>query len=126
MIFLPQSSASIKLSTILEKLTCQLGGIVKLAKINLEQNQQLAAQLQVQAIPTVFGFKMDNRLMASPITTEGQVKAFIKRLTGNAKLPLRKPWSMQKHYLKMANQNKQNHLQPASVMTILTVLQQGA
>ncbi len=87
--FSPQSSASIKLSTILEKLVRQLGGIVKLAKINLEQNQQLAAQLQVQAIPTVFGFKngqpVDGFAGSQP---EGQVKAFIKRLTGNAKAPV--------------------------------------
>ena len=87
--FSSKSPASTKLSTILEKLVNQLGGIVKLAKVNLDENQQLAAQLQVQAVPTVFGFKNGQPVdaFAGP-QPESQVKAFIKRLTGDAKAPI--------------------------------------
>ena len=87
--FSSKNDASIKLSLILEKRVNLLGGIVKLARVNLEENQQLAAQLQVQAVPTVFGFKNGQPIdaFAGP-QPESHVKAFIKRLTGDAKAPI--------------------------------------
>ena len=87
--FSPRSDASSKMSAILEKLVTQLGGIVKLSRVNLDENQQLAAQLQVQAVPTVFGFKHGQPIdaFAGP-KPESQIKAFIKRLTGDAKAPI--------------------------------------
>jgi len=87
--FSSKSATSTKLSIILEKLVTQLGGIVKLARVNLDENQQLAAQLQVQAVPTVFGFKNGQPIdaFAGP-QPESQIKAFIKRLTGDAKAPI--------------------------------------
>jgi len=87
--FSSQSEASNKISNLLEKLVTQLGGAIKLVKVDLHANQQLAAQLQVQTVPTVFGFKNGQPIdaIAGP-QPESQVKAFIKRLTGNAKTPL--------------------------------------
>lgn len=87
--FSSQSEASNKISNLLEKLVTQLGGAIKLVKVDLLANQQLAAQLQVQTVPTVFGFKNGQPIdaIAGP-QPESQVKAFIKRLTGNAKTPL--------------------------------------
>jgi putative thioredoxin len=87
--FSSQSNASVKMSTILEKQVQQLGGIIKLARINLDENQQLAAQLQVQAVPTVFGFKNGQPVDAfAGAQPENQVKTFIKRLTGDARAPI--------------------------------------
>ena len=78
-----------QLTPTLEKLVTLGGGIVKLVKVNIDENQQLAAQLQVQSVPTVFGFKhgqpVDGFAGAQP---ESQIKAFIDRLTSGAKSPL--------------------------------------
>ena len=99
-----KSDASSNLSAILEKLVNQLGGIVKLARINLDENRQLAAQLQVQAVPTVFGFKNGQPIdaFAGP-QPESQVKAFIKRLTGNAKAPIEEAIEQAKALLENGN-----------------------
>ena len=78
-----------QLTPLLEKLVSQGGGIVKLVKVNVDDNQQLAAQLQVQSVPTVFGFKNGQPVDAfAGAQPESQVKAFIKRLTGDAKAPV--------------------------------------
>ncbi|NQU58062.1 MAG: thioredoxin [Rhodospirillales bacterium] len=78
-----------QLTPTLEKLVTQGGGIVKLVKINIDDNQQLAAQLQVQSVPTVFGFKHGQPIDAfAGAQPESQIKAFIKRLTGDAKAPI--------------------------------------
>ncbi len=78
-----------QLTPALEKLVTLAGGIVRLVKVNVDENQQLAAQLQVQSVPTVFGFKhgqpIDGFAGAQP---ESQIKAFIDRLTRGAKSPL--------------------------------------
>jgi putative thioredoxin len=78
-----------QLTPTLEKLVTQSGGIVKLVKVNVDENQQLAAQLQVQSVPTVFGFKHGQPIDAfAGAQPESQIKAFIKRLTGDAKAPV--------------------------------------
>lgn len=78
-----------QLTPALEKLVNQSGGIVKLVKVNVDENQQLAAQLQVQSVPTVFGFKHGQPVDAfAGAQPESQIKAFIKRLAGDAKAPL--------------------------------------
>jgi len=78
-----------QLTPTLEKLVTQNGGIVKLVKVNVDENQQLAAQLQVQSVPTVFGFKHGQPIDAfAGAQPESQIKAFIKRLTGDAKAPI--------------------------------------
>ena len=105
--FSPQSDASINLTAILEKLINQLGGIVKLAKINLDENRQLGSQLQVQAVPTVFGFKngQPTDAFAGP-QPESQIKAFIKRLSGNAKAPIEEALEQAKALLEDGNQEQ--------------------
>jgi len=78
-----------QLTPILEKLVNQAGGLVKLVKINADENQDLCGQMRVQSLPTVYAFKggqpVDAFMGALP---ESQVKAFIDRLTGGAKAPL--------------------------------------
>jgi putative thioredoxin len=77
------------LGPILEKVVRQAGGMVRLVKIDVDQNQQLAAQLRIQSIPAVYAFK-DGRPIDgfSGALPESQVRAFVERLLGDAKPPL--------------------------------------
>ena len=45
-----------QLTPVLEKLVERKNGKVLLAKINVDENQGIAAQLNIQSIPTVYGF----------------------------------------------------------------------
>ncbi len=72
-----------QLGPAIEKVVAAAAGAVKLVKINVDENQQLAAQLRVQSIPAVFAFKngqpVDGFVGALP---ESQIKAFVERLAG--------------------------------------------
>jgi len=78
-----------QLTPLIEKLVKQYSGKVKLVKINVDENQELAQQFRVQSIPAVYGFKggrpVDGFMGAVP---ESQIKQFIDRLTGGAGSPL--------------------------------------
>ncbi|MDP6342846.1 MAG: thioredoxin [Alphaproteobacteria bacterium] len=69
----------------IEKAVKAAGGKVKLVKINVDENQQLAQQLRVQSIPAVFAFRdgqpVDGFVGALP---DSQIKTFIQRLTGDS------------------------------------------
>jgi putative thioredoxin len=71
-----------QLGPLLERLVKAARGAVKMVKINVDQNQQLAGQLRIQSIPAVYAFKggrpVDAFVGALP---ESQIKAFIDRLT---------------------------------------------
>ena len=70
-----------QLTPLLEKVVRQANGKVKLVKINVDENQQIAAQMRIQSIPAVFAFvdgqPVDGFMGALP---EGQIKQFIDRL----------------------------------------------
>jgi putative thioredoxin len=57
------------------------GGAVRMVKINVDENQQLAGQLRIQSIPTVYAFfqgqPVDGFQGAQP---ESEIKAFVERL----------------------------------------------
>jgi putative thioredoxin len=80
-----------QLGPALEKAVTEAKGKVRLVKVDVDQNQRIAAQLRVQSIPAVFAFHggqpVDGFLGAQPA---GQIKAFIDRLValsgGNAGL----------------------------------------
>ncbi len=76
-----------QLTPILEKLVKQAGGKVRLVKINVDENQQIAAQLRVQSIPAVFAFvngqPIDAFMGALP---ESQVKQFIDKLSNKGSM----------------------------------------
>lgn len=75
----------------LEKAVTEAKGKVRLVKIDVDQNQAIAAQMRVQSIPAVFGFvngqPVDGFLGAQ---SPAQIKAFVDRLVamsgGNAGL----------------------------------------
>ncbi|MBT3358073.1 MAG: co-chaperone YbbN [Rhodospirillales bacterium] len=78
-----------QLGPAIEKLVRNAGGLVRLVKVNVDENRELAQQLNIQSIPAVFGFSqgrpVDGFTGALP---EGQIKSFIDRLTGGAKTPI--------------------------------------
>jgi len=70
-----------QLTPALEAAVTAAGGKVKLVKINVDENQQIAAQLRVQTIPTVYGFVNGQPVDAfMGAQTESQIKAFIDKL----------------------------------------------
>jgi len=70
-----------QLTPTLEKLVNQKNGKIILAKINVDENKNIAAQLNIQSIPTVYGF-IDGRPIdafqgAQP---ESKIEAMIEKL----------------------------------------------
>ncbi len=69
------------LGPIIEKAVRSAGGAVKLVKINIDENKEIAAQMRVQSIPAVFAFSngqpVDGFVGAQP---ESQIKSFIERV----------------------------------------------
>jgi len=69
----------------LEKVVNEANGAVRLVKINIDENQELARQLRIQSIPTVYAFRngqpVDGFMGAIP---ESQLRAFVQSLTGGA------------------------------------------
>jgi putative thioredoxin len=70
-----------QLGPLLEKIVGEHKGAIRLVKINVDENQQLAAQMRVQSIPAVFAFvngqPVDGFMGALP---ESQLRQFIGRL----------------------------------------------
>ena len=70
------------LTPLLEKLVQQAGGRVRLVKIDIDKNQELATQLRIQSVPTVYAFvggrPVDAFVGAQP---ESKVRSFIEHLT---------------------------------------------
>lgn len=71
------------LMPVLERVVRAAGGAVKMVKINIDDNQQIAAQLQVKSVPTVYAFvngqPVDGFTGAQP---ESELKKFVGKLTG--------------------------------------------
>ena len=76
-----------QLGPLLEKVVREAKGAVRLVKVNVDENQQLAAQMRIQSIPAVFAFvngqPVDGFMGALP---ESELKAFVKRLGGDGGL----------------------------------------
>jgi len=74
----------------IEKAVREARGAVRLVKINVDENQELAQQMRIQSIPAVYAFKngrpVDGFVGALP---DSQVKQFVQRLSasGGAKAP---------------------------------------
>lgn len=72
------------LGPMLEKAVLEAKGAVRLVKINIDENQEIAQQLRIQSVPTVFAFKdaqpADGFMGAIP---ESQINLFVQNLIGN-------------------------------------------
>lgn len=72
-----------QLTPVLEKVVREAGGRVRLVKINIDENPELARELRVQSVPTVYAF-----VQGRPVTgftgaqPESQIKALVDQLAG--------------------------------------------
>jgi putative thioredoxin len=73
------------LGPMLERAVAAAKGAVRMVKINIDENQEIAQQLRIQSIPTIFAFKdgqpVDGFMGAIP---ESQINLFIQNLVGDA------------------------------------------
>ena len=76
-----------QLGPALEKVVRQAGGKVRMVKVNIDENQQLAQQMRIQSIPAVYAFvdgqPVDGFMGALP---ESQLKQFVDRLGGQGNM----------------------------------------
>jgi putative thioredoxin len=72
-----------QLGPILEKVVRAANGAVRMVKLNIDENPEIAQQMRIQSIPAVYAFKdgrpVDGFVGAKP---ESQVKQFVERLGG--------------------------------------------
>jgi putative thioredoxin len=72
-----------QLGPILEKVVRAANGAVRMVKLNIDENPEVAQQMRIQSIPAVYAFKdgrpVDGFVGAVP---ESQIKQFVQRLGG--------------------------------------------
>ncbi|MBV9860570.1 MAG: thioredoxin [Alphaproteobacteria bacterium] len=72
-----------QLGPILEKAVRATSGAVRMVKLNIDENREIAEQMRIQSIPAVYAFKdgrpVDGFVGAVP---ESQVRQFVQRLGG--------------------------------------------
>jgi putative thioredoxin len=77
-----------QLGPILEKTVRATNGAVRMVKLNIDENPEVAQQMRIQSIPAVYAFKdgrpVDGFVGALP---ESQVKQFVQRLVGGRGAP---------------------------------------
>src|SRR3954470_9029438 len=77
-----------QLGPLLEKVVRAANGAVRMVKLNIDENPEIAQQMRIQSIPAVYAFKdgrpVDGFVGAVP---ESQIKQFVQRLGGSAAGP---------------------------------------
>jgi len=77
-----------QLGPILEKVVRSANGAVRMVKLNIDENPEIAQQMRIQSIPAVYAFKdgrpVDGFVGAVP---ESQIKQFVQRLGGGRNGP---------------------------------------
>jgi putative thioredoxin len=91
-----------QLGPILEKVVRAANGAVRMVKVNIDENPEIAQQMRIQSIPAVYAFKegrpVDGFVGALP---ESQVRQFVQRLSaqGGAGAALAEAMDMAKEAL---------------------------
>ena len=81
--YAPSSAASTQFTPVLEKLVKLAEGKVKLVRMNVEAQPQIAQQLGIQSLPCVYAFQRGQPVDGfMGVLPEAQVRGFIERLTG--------------------------------------------
>lgn len=77
-----------QLGPALEKVVREARGAVRMVKIDVDKNQELAAQLRIQSVPTVYAFANGRPVDGfTGAQSESQLRAFVQRLTKGATQP---------------------------------------
>ncbi len=73
-----------QLTPILEKIIAKSANKITLVKINIDENQQIAGQLRIQSIPTVYAFK-DKQIVNAfqGLLSEKQIVEFLEKSLGS-------------------------------------------
>lgn len=73
-----------QLTPILEKIIKSTGDKIILVKVNIDENQQIAAQLRIQSIPTVYAFK-DKQIVNAfqGVLPEKKIMDFLEKSLGS-------------------------------------------
>ena len=71
-----------QLGPVLEKVVGASGGKVRMVRVNIDDNQQIAQQMRVQSVPTVYGF-VDGQPVDgfAGAQAESNVKQFVEKLS---------------------------------------------
>jgi putative thioredoxin len=102
-----------QLGPILERVVRAAGGAVRLVKVNIDDNPEIAQQMRIQSIPAVYAFKdgrpVDGFVGALP---ESQVKQFVQRLGGGrgASSPIEEAMAMAKEALQSGDHKTAGNL----------------
>ena len=94
-----------QLGPILEKAVRSANGAVRMVKLNIDDNPEVAQQMRIQSIPAVYAFK-DGRPVDAfvGVVPESQVKQFVQRLGGAAgPSPVEEAMAMAKEALQNAD-----------------------
>ena len=74
-----------QLGPLLEKIVTEANGAVKMVKIDIDQNQNLAQQLRIQSIPAVYAFHHGKPVDAfQGALPESQLREFVEKLAKNS------------------------------------------
>ena len=72
-----------QLTPVLEKITKNANGKIKLVKINIDENQQISSQLRIKSVPAVFAFKDGAPIDAfQGVIPENKIIEFIEKSLG--------------------------------------------
>ncbi len=81
-----------QLGPMLEKVVTESGGAVRMVKLNIDDNPEIAQQMRIQSIPAVFAFfqgrPVDGFAGAIP---ESQIRAFVDKLVKTAGVDMSSP-----------------------------------
>ena len=81
-----------QLGPLLEKIVTEANGAVKMVKIDIDQNQNLAQQLRIQSIPAVYAFHDGKPVDAfQGALPESQLREFVEKLAKNSSAQEKSP-----------------------------------
>lgn len=84
----PRSEQCAQLGLALEKVVLEARGAVRMVKIDINKNPELAAQLRIQSVPTVYAFANGRPVDGfAGVQPESQLRAFVQRLGKGAAQP---------------------------------------
>ena len=71
-----------QLGPVLEKVVGGSGGRVRMVRVNIDENQQIAQQMRVQSVPTVYGFGRQAGGRFAGAQPESTVRQFVDKIAG--------------------------------------------
>ena len=81
-----------QLGPLLEKVVTDANGSVKMVKVDIDQNQNLAQQLRIQSIPAVYAFFQGKPVDAfQGVLPESQLKEFVDKLAQSSGTKVKSP-----------------------------------